>query len=76
MRQVFDGKLGVPTGSVTDLNFVANKEATVAEINAAVKAAAEGPLKGILSYTEDPIVVTDIQGDPHSKASSMLRTPR
>ena len=69
LKGKFDGfalRVPVPTGSVTDLSFVANKETTVAEINAAVKAAAEGPLKGILSYTEDPIVVTDIQGDPHS----------
>ena len=69
LKGKFDGfalRVPVPTGSVTDLSFVAEKEVSVEAINAAVKAAAEGPLKGILSYTEDPIVVADIQGDPHS----------
>jgi glyceraldehyde 3-phosphate dehydrogenase len=56
----------VPTGSVVDLTFDSAKAVNPGEINAAVKAAAEGPLKGILSYTEDPIVSTDIVGDPHS----------
>ena len=56
----------VPTGSVVDLTFVPSKATTVEEVNAAVKAAAEGPMKGILSYTEDPIVSTDIVTDPHS----------
>jgi glyceraldehyde 3-phosphate dehydrogenase len=56
----------VPTGSVVDLTFDAEKATNPEEVNAAVKAAAEGPLKGILSYTEDPIVSTDIVGDPHS----------
>ena len=56
----------VITGSVVDLTFTPSKATSVEEVNAAVKAAAEGPLKGILSYTEDPIVSTDIVGDPHS----------
>ena len=56
----------VPTGSVVDLTFDAAKAVNPEEVNAAVKAAAEGPMKGILSYTEDPIVSTDIVGDPHS----------
>jgi len=56
----------VPTGSVVDLTFDAEKATNPEEVNAAVKAAAEGPLEGILSYTEDPIVSTDIVGDPHS----------
>ena len=56
----------VATGSVVDLTCNVGRETTVEEINAAVKAAAEGPLKGILSYTEDPIVSTDIVTDPHS----------
>ncbi|MFN7844991.1 MAG: type I glyceraldehyde-3-phosphate dehydrogenase, partial [Pirellula sp.] len=59
-------RVPVPTGSVVDLPANLKREATVAEINAAVKAAAEGPMKGILCYTEDPIVSTDIIGDPHS----------
>ena len=69
LKGKFEGfalRVPVPTGSVTDLSFVANKEVSVAAVNAAVKDAAEGPLKGILSYTEDPIVVADIQGDSHS----------
>jgi glyceraldehyde 3-phosphate dehydrogenase len=56
----------VVTGSVVDLVFTPSRPTDVAAVNAAVKAAAEGPLKGILSYTEDPIVSTDIVGDPHS----------
>jgi glyceraldehyde 3-phosphate dehydrogenase len=56
----------VITGSVVDLTFNPSKPTSAEEVNAAVKAAAEGPLKGILSYTEDPIVSTDIVGDPHS----------
>ena len=43
-----------------------SKDATVPEVNSAIKAAAAGPLKGILYYAEDPLVSTDIIGDPHS----------
>jgi glyceraldehyde 3-phosphate dehydrogenase len=56
----------VPTGSATDLTITASKETSVEEVNEAIRAAAEGPLKGILSYTEDPIVSSDIVTDPHS----------
>jgi glyceraldehyde 3-phosphate dehydrogenase len=56
----------VPTGSVVDLTVEAARETTVDELNAAMKAAAEGPMKGILRYTEDPIVSTDIVKDQHS----------
>ena len=56
----------VVTGSLVDLTFVPSKATSVEEVNAAVEAAANGPLKGILAYTEDPIVSTDIVGDPHS----------
>jgi len=56
----------VANGSVVDLTFEAERETTAEAINAAVKAAAEGPLAGILAYTEDPIVSTDVIGDPHS----------
>jgi glyceraldehyde 3-phosphate dehydrogenase len=56
----------VATGSVVDLVCDLARPADAAAVNAAVKAAAEGPLNGILSYTEDPIVSTDIIGDPHS----------
>jgi len=59
-------RVPVPTGSATDLTFEAGRETTVEEVNAAVKAAAEGPLKGILVYTEDPIVSKDIETDPAS----------
>jgi glyceraldehyde 3-phosphate dehydrogenase len=56
----------VATGSVVDLVCTLSKPADPDAVNAAVKAAADGPLQGILSYTEDPIVSTDIVGDPHS----------
>ena len=56
----------VATGSVVDLVFEASKDTTPEDLNAAVKEAAEGPLAGILSFTEDPIVSTDIVKDPHS----------
>ena len=59
-------RVPVPTGSITDLTAVLSKSVTVADINAAMKAAAGGELKDILYYTEDPIVSTDIIGDPHS----------
>jgi len=59
-------RVPVPTGSATDLTVELAKEATVAEINAAMKAAAQGSLKGFLSYTEDPIVSSDIVTDPSS----------
>ncbi len=59
-------RVPVITGSITDLTLTASRPVTVEEINAAYKAAAEGPLKGILKYTEDEIVSSDIAGDPHS----------
>jgi glyceraldehyde 3-phosphate dehydrogenase len=59
-------RVPVPTGSVVDLTVNLEKPATKEAINAAMKAAAEGPMKGILYYTEDPIVSTDIIGDSHS----------
>ena len=59
-------RVPVPTGSATDLTVELRTAATKEEINAVVKAAAEGPLKGILQYTEDPIVSTDIVTDPSS----------
>lgn len=59
-------RVPVPTGSATDLTVELKTPATKEEVNAAVKAAAEGPLKGILQYTEDPIVSTDIVTDPAS----------
>jgi glyceraldehyde 3-phosphate dehydrogenase len=62
----FSMRAPVPTGSVVDLTFNTPNPVTSEQVNAAVKAAAEGPLQGILAYTEDPIVSTDIVGDPHS----------
>ena len=59
-------RVPVPTGSITDLTLVTKTTVTVAEINAAYKKAAEGPLKGILMYTEEPLVSSDIVTDPHS----------
>jgi glyceraldehyde 3-phosphate dehydrogenase (phosphorylating) len=56
----------VATGSVVDLVFTPSKPTDREAVNAAARAAAEGPMKGILSYTEDQIVSTDIVGDPHS----------
>jgi glyceraldehyde 3-phosphate dehydrogenase len=68
-----DGKLDgmamrvpVPDGSTVDLVLELGRNVTVEEVNAAVKAAADGPLKGILQYSEDPLVSTDIIGNPHS----------
>lgn len=69
LKGKFDGyalRVPTPTGSVVDLTFEAEREVSVEEINAAVKKAAEGPLKGVLAYTEDPIVSKDIETDPHS----------
>ncbi|SBN63587.1 glyceraldehyde 3-phosphate dehydrogenase [Curtobacterium sp. 9128] len=59
-------RVPVPTGSITDLTLETKADVTVDEINAAYKEAAEGPLKGILLYSEDPLVSTDITTDPHS----------
>ncbi|MCH2152376.1 MAG: type I glyceraldehyde-3-phosphate dehydrogenase [Phycisphaerales bacterium] len=58
----------VPTADVSavDLTFRSTRSTTLAEINAAMKAAAEGPMSGVLGYTEDPVVSSDFLGDPHS----------
>jgi glyceraldehyde 3-phosphate dehydrogenase len=68
-----DGKLDgmamrvpTPTGSVVDLTATLKQSVTAEQINAAVREYAEGELKGILSYCEDPIVSVDVAGDPHS----------
>ncbi|MDN3706760.1 type I glyceraldehyde-3-phosphate dehydrogenase [Myroides ceti] len=69
----FEGKIGgggirvpVPDGSLTDITCYINKDVSVEEINAAFKNAAENELKGIIEYTEDPVVSIDIVGNPHS----------
>jgi glyceraldehyde 3-phosphate dehydrogenase len=59
-------RVPTPTGSFTDLVAELKTPATVAEINAAFKAAADGPMKGVLEYTDEPIVLTDIVSNPHS----------
>lgn len=65
----FDGaslRVPTPTGSISDVVVILKKEVTREEVNEVFKNAAEGSHKGILDYTEDPIVLSDIQGDPHS----------
>ena len=77
LKGKFDGlavRVPTPTGSLTDLTFQASKEVSVEAVQAAVKKAAEGPLKGILAYTEDPIVSTDIMGDSHSSIFDATET--
>ena len=59
-------RVPTPTGSATDLTVTVSREVTVDEVNAAMRAAADGPLKGYLTYTEDPIVSSDIVTDPSS----------
>jgi glyceraldehyde 3-phosphate dehydrogenase len=70
----FSMRAPVPTGSAVDLVFQTPNPLEPDQINAALKAAAEGPLQGILAYTEDPIVSTDIVGDPHSSIVDALST--
>ena len=67
-------RVPVPDGSVTDLVVELNREVTKDEVNAAYRAAAEGPLKGYLYYTEDPIVSSDIVGSPASCTFDSLLT--
>jgi glyceraldehyde 3-phosphate dehydrogenase len=73
----FDGmSLRVPTVTVSVVDFVATvgKETTKDEVNNAFKAAASGPLKGILDYSEEPLVSSDLRGDPHSAIIDGLST--
>jgi glyceraldehyde 3-phosphate dehydrogenase len=67
-------RVPIPDGSLTDLTVVLKKPATKEEINAAMKAAAEGPMKGILEYCTDPIVSIDIVRNPHSCIFDALST--
>jgi glyceraldehyde 3-phosphate dehydrogenase len=76
-----DGKLDgmamrvpVPDGSIVDLVVELGRDVTVAEVNAAMKAAADGPMKGILEYTDEPIVSSDIVGNPASSIFDSLLT--
>jgi glyceraldehyde 3-phosphate dehydrogenase len=59
-------RVPIPDGSITDLTLILDREVTKDEINAAMKEAAEGPLQGILQYSEEPLVSIDIVGNPHS----------
>ena len=59
-------RVPTPDGSVVDLTVELNRNVTVEEVNAAMKEAAEGSMKGILEYVEDPIVSCDIVGNTHS----------
>ncbi len=73
----FDGcaiRVPTPDGSMIDLAIILEKDVTRDEINAAMKAAAEGPMKGFLEYTEDPIVSTDVIGNSHSSVFDSLQT--
>jgi len=67
-------RIPTPTGSLVDLVVNLKTEASIEEINAAMKKAAEGPMKGILEYTEDPIVSVDIIHNPHSSIFDSLST--
>ncbi|MDF1701527.1 MAG: type I glyceraldehyde-3-phosphate dehydrogenase [Planctomycetota bacterium] len=62
----FAVRVPVPDGSMVDLTVILSRDVTVAEVNAAMKAAADGPMKGIVRYSEEPIVSSDIIGDPAS----------
>ena len=67
-------RVPVIVGSVVDLTVELKQKATKEQINAAMKAAAEGPMKGVLQYTEDPIVSSDVIGNPHSSIFDALST--
>jgi len=59
-------RVPVPAGSITDLTSVLKRDVTKDEVNAAIKAAADGPMRGVLEYATDPLVSSDIIGNPHS----------
>jgi glyceraldehyde 3-phosphate dehydrogenase len=67
-------RVPTPNVSVVDLTFMAARDTTAEEINAAIKSAADGKLKGILGYTEEPLVSTDFNHDPHSSIFHMDQT--
>ena len=67
-------RVPTPTGSIVDLTFEVEKDCTVEELNTAIKDAADGPMKGILEYTEDPIVSMDVKGNSHSSVFDALCT--
>ncbi len=67
-------RVPTPTVSVVDFTALLSKDATVAEVNAAVKQTAEGAMKGIVEYTELPLVSTDMKGNEHSSIYSAIDT--
>jgi len=67
-------RVPTPFGSITDISFVTRDEISVDELNKALKAAADGPMKGILGYCTDPIVSSDVIGDPQSAIIDSLST--
>ena len=67
-------RVPVPTGSITDLNFLAARKTSIEEINELVRVAAEGPMKGIIEYVTDPIVSSDIVGNPFSSIFDSTNT--
>ena len=67
-------RVPVSTVSVVDFTAILGKETSVAEINAVMKEASEGSLKGILEYTEEPLVSIDLKGNPHSSIFSAMET--
>ena len=69
LEGVFDGmavRVPTPTGSLSDVTAILKREASAEEINSALQSAAEGPLKGVVEYSTDPLVSRDIVGNPHS----------
>ena len=68
------GSIPTPDGSLVDLVVKVKKETTKEAINAAMKAAAAGPMKGILEYCDEPIVSIDVVGNPHSSVFDSLST--
>lgn len=67
-------RVPTPDVSVVDLTFTPSRETSVEEVNAALKAAAEGPLKGVLEYVTEPLVSIDFMGNPHSSSVDSLET--
>ncbi|MGC9312912.1 MAG: type I glyceraldehyde-3-phosphate dehydrogenase [Sediminispirochaetaceae bacterium] len=67
-------RVPTPVGSIVDLTFRLEGDPSVEEVNAAIRKAAEGPMKGILEYTEDPIVSADVKGNAHSSIFDALST--
>jgi glyceraldehyde 3-phosphate dehydrogenase len=69
LKGIFDGsavRVPTATGSLSDVTMMLKREASAADVNAAIETAAEGPLKGVVLYNEYPIVSSDVVGDPHS----------